>query len=255
MHYILQSKYYNIGKEKVGKYLVQMRSKAKSGGLNLPEVHGIGKGLDLNILPEKQLIKPIITSEAKSIYQSKPSLGQGRAGLKLKIKIPMSPLINKPIVKLTENPILHIQDMVQPKITSKVPIPEKSSIHDKAIPIPDYAIPQTRSRDDSGSRMVKRKTIQDISREILMYPDLIYRPTPKPTEIPLQEIPRNLSDLYMDINTDFEENSPNQEVMISETYQKPDKSYFQEPQELDSLINTGKLVQKFLQDRLIYIKY
>ena len=34
--------------------------------------------------------------------------------------------------------------------------------------------------------------------------------------------------------------------MISETYQKPDKSYFQETQELESLINTGKLVQQFL---------
>ena len=34
--------------------------------------------------------------------------------------------------------------------------------------------------------------------------------------------------------------------MISETYQRPDKSYFEEPQELESLINTGRLVQKFL---------
>ena len=34
--------------------------------------------------------------------------------------------------------------------------------------------------------------------------------------------------------------------MISETYQRPDRSYFQGPQELDSLNNTGKPVQKFL---------
>ena len=44
---------------------------------------------------------------------------------------------------------------------------------------------------------------------------------------------------------DLEENSPFQEGVISETYQRLDKSYFQEPQELDSLIKTGKLVQKF----------
>ena len=31
-----------------------------------------------------------------------------------------------------------------------------------------------------------------------------------------------------------------------ETYQRPDKSFFQEPQELEGLVNTGKLVQKFL---------
>ena len=79
-----------------------------------------------------------------------------------------------------------------------------------------------------------------------MYPDPIYRPPPKPTEIPLQEVHRNLSDLDMDINIDFKENSLYQEGVISETYQRLDKSYFQEPQELDSLLNTGKLAQTFL---------
>ena len=59
--------------------------------------------------------------------------------------------------------------MEQPKITSKIPIPEISSIHDKILPIPDYTIPQTRSGDDLGSRMVKRKTIQDFSSKIPMY--------------------------------------------------------------------------------------
>ena len=54
----------------------------------------------------------------------------------------------------------------QPKVVSKVPIPEISRIHDKFIPIPDYTIPQTRSGDDSSSRMVKRKTIPDVSRKI-----------------------------------------------------------------------------------------
>ena len=29
-------------------------------------------------------------------------------------------------------------------------------------------------------------------------------------------------------------------------YQRPDKSYFQEPQELDGLINKSRLIQKFL---------
>ena len=34
--------------------------------------------------------------------------------------------------------------------------------------------------------------------------------------------------------------------LLSETYQRPDKSFFQKPQELQSLINTGNLVQKSL---------
>ena len=45
---------------------------------------------------------------------------------------------------------------------------------------------------------------------------------------------------------DFEENSPFQEGVLSETYQRPDKSFFKEPQELESLICTGRPVQKFL---------
>ena len=50
----------------------------------------------------------------------------------------------------------------------------------------------------------------------------------------------------MDRNIDFEENSPYQEGIISETYGRPDRSYFKEPSELKDLIDTIKLVQKFL---------
>ena len=58
-------------------------------------------------------------------------------------------------------------------------------------------------------------------------------PPPKPTEITLQVNHRKLTDLDIDaleqdIKTYFEENSPYQEGVISETYQRPDKSYFQE---------------------------
>ena len=50
-----------------------------------------------------------------------------------------------------------------------------------------------------------------------------------------------------DINLDFEENSPFQEGIISEAYQRPEKSFFQEPWELNDLINMGNLIQMFLQ--------
>ena len=42
------------------------------------------------------------------------------------------------------------------------------------------------------------------------------------------------------------ENSLYQEEIISKAYQRPDKSYFQELKEIESLVNTGRLVQKFL---------
>ena len=49
-----------------------------------------------------------------------------------------------------------------------------------------------------------------------------------------------------DINLDFEENSPFQEGVISEAYLRPDRSFFQEPQEFNNLINTGNLIKIFL---------
>ena len=47
------------------------------------------------------------------------------------------------------------------------------------------------------------------------------------------------------IDVKFEENLPHQEGIISEFYKRPNKSYFQEPKDLDSLVNTSNLVQKF----------
>ena len=48
------------------------------------------------------------------------------------------------------------------------------------------------------------------------------------------------------INLDFEVNSPFQESVISEAYQRWDKAFFQESWELNDLINTSNLIQRFL---------
>ena len=155
-----------------------------------------------------------------------------------------------PIIQIAERPP---PQHSQSKTRVKVSIPVSSIIkgpehHDKVIPVSDYAISQTMSECDSISRTI-RKGMQDTRREISAYADQIYRPPPKPTEIPLQIIPRKIMDidtLEKDVNMDFEENSPYQEGVISESYQRSDKSYFQEPPELQGLVSTGKLVQKFL---------
>ena len=54
----------------------------------------------------------------------------------------------------------------------------------------------------------------------------------------------------LDRNIDIEENSPFQEGIISETYERPDTSYVQEPYELKDLIDTTKLIQKFLPKQM-----
>ena len=56
------------------------------------------KSLDLNIQPEKQAIKPII-SKQKEVSQIQLRLGQGRAGLRCKINTQIS----KSIAQMIEN--------------------------------------------------------------------------------------------------------------------------------------------------------
>ena len=45
---------------------------------------------------------------------------------------------------------------------------------------------------------------------------------------------------------DIEENSPFQEDIISEIYERLDKSYFQEPIELTDLTETRNIIHRFL---------
>ena len=66
------------------------------------------------------------------------------------------------------------------------------------------------------------------------------RPPPKPPDKPLKKQEVESS------KVEIEENSPFQENIISEVYERPDKSYFQEPTELKDLIDTNNIVQRFL---------
>ena len=83
MQNMLQSRYYNIGEREEGKCLVHTKVQAKFSDIILQEVHCIGKGMDPNTRLEKQIIKPIMSSEVKSVTQIIPTLGQGIAGIKL----------------------------------------------------------------------------------------------------------------------------------------------------------------------------
>ena len=51
---------------------------------------------------------------------------------------------------------------------------------------------------------------------------------------------------HPNINFDFEENSPFQKGVMSETFQRTDKSFFQNPKDLGDLINKENLVHRFL---------
>ena len=87
--------------------------------------------------------------------------------------------------------------------------------------------------------------------DVPFHPDPTYRPPPKPVRLNMprsQECSQSspsTENINPDINLDFEENFPFQESVISEAYQRPNKSFFQEPKELNDLINTGNLIQFF----------
>ena len=54
----------------------------------------------------------------------------------------------------------------------------------------------------------------------------------------------SVENINPDINLDFEDNSPFQEVVISQAFQRLDKSFFQDPKELNDLMNMGNLILK-----------
>ena len=74
---------------------------------------------------------------------------------------------------------------------------------------------------------------------------MIYRPYPRPLHNLQPNSPESKPDTKPKIDVEFEDNSLYQEGIISEFYQRPNKSYFQELKDLESLINTSRLVQNF----------
>ena len=81
------------------------------------------------------------------------------------------------------------------------------------------------------------------AEQVPFYPDPLIKSPPRPPDIKTQDNRRMTLDLDLDIYKDFEENSPYEEGILSEAYQRPDKSQLLEPPQLANLINTNNLVQ------------
>ena len=60
----------------------------------------------------------------------------------------------------------------------------------------------------------------------------------------------NVKAINPNINFDFEENSLFQEGIMSEMFQRPDKSLFQDPKELGDLVNKGNFIHKYLPKQM-----
>ena len=88
--------------------------------------------------------------------------------------------------------------------------------------------------------------------DVPFHPGPTYRSPPIPI---ISIVPRSqkssqssssVENINPDFNLDFKENSPFQEGVISEMFQRLDKTFFQDQKELSDIINMGNLVQKFL---------
>ena len=85
MYQVLHERHYNIEN-----YFLETRSQARSSGIKLPKVHGMGRNLHPNIKPEKQHANPIKCS------LDKPHICQGRGGLRRKRPDPINQAIIPP---------------------------------------------------------------------------------------------------------------------------------------------------------------
>ena len=173
------------------------------------------KNLDPDIKPEKQHDSSTKGSKIKL------HIGQGRAGLKRKRSDPINQTINPPS-----------------KLSQK--IPGKGKIRGKTNLVHSKDPMHTINNVATGMTHT-RPLIPDVP----FHPGPTYMPCPKP--IRSQESSQSSSsveNINPDIDLDFEENSTFQEGVISETVQRPNKSFFQDSRELNDLINMGNLIQK-----------
>ena len=175
----------NFGK---GKYLIQMHSQAKTSVIKLLEVHGVGKSLDPNLRPEKKNTFP------KQGKLERPQIGQGKAGSKRKKSDPINQAINQP------------SNMSQEILgRTKIETRKTNSIH---------------STNGTIDRLANTNPFMP---DVPFHPDPLLRP---PKQQPIkQNIPQNILEINPNpnINFDFEENSPFQEGIMSETFQRLDK--------------------------------
>ena len=93
-----------------------------------------------------------------------------------------------------------------------------------------------------------------LNPDVAFHPGPVYRPPPKPIKQNMTHVQSsqssNVQNIKSNIKFDFEENSPFQEGIMSEMFQRLDKLFFQEPQELGNPVNKGNFVHKYLPKQM-----
>ena len=137
-------------------------------------------------------------------------MGQGRAGSRRRKPNPINQAINQPL-DVTQG-VQRGTKIVTGKTNSAQGI---SSVHDGLINNNNPFMPDVPLHPDPLLKIPKQQNAQEISHN-------------------------------PNINLDFEENLLFQEGIMSKTFQRLDKSFFQNPKDLGDLINKENLIHKFL---------
>ena len=177
-------------------------------------------------MPEKQHVIP------KQGSMEGLCMGQGRAGSRRKRLDP----INQPINQLSN---------LSQKIPGRTEIEtgKTNHMHTKDL---------MHSANNTGGKMTNNNPLIP---DVLFHPGPVYRPLPKLFKQDVaypqgSQSSTSIGDINPYINFDFEESSPFQEGVMSETFQRPDKSFFQEPKELGDLVTKGNLVHRYLPKQM-----
>ena len=193
---ILDDNYYSE------KYLIQTRSQTKYGGIKLLEVHGMGKNLDPNLKPEKQHAIP------KQGSMERLHKCQERAGSRRKRPDSINQPINQP-------------SNLSQKILGRTEIEtgKTNHIHTKDL---------MHSIDNVSGKMTNNNPLIP---DVPFHPGPVYRPPPKPIKKDMaypqsSQSSNSIEDIMPNINFDFEENSPFQEGIMSETLKDQTNHFF-----------------------------
>ena len=196
MYLVLENNFYD------DKYLIQMRSQTKSSSIKLPELHGIRKNLDTSLKPEIQHTLP------KQGSSERLPVGQGRAGSKRKRSDPFKHAINQ-------------ESNLSQKIPRRTEIETRKTNH---VHFKDLM----HSINNTNDKMTYNNPLIP---DVAFHPGPVYRPPPKSinqnmTHAQSSQSSTSTEDINPNINFDLKENSPFQEGIMSEMFQRLDKSFF-----------------------------
>ena len=131
-----------------------------------------------------------------------------------------------------------------PTVPSTKPVMQKATSKIAKIPI--------KSDKEKDSKIPPSRIDQQPPRGIVLPLGALITPIVMPPNVRLPPKHTNVGNattipnLGPEPNIDFEENSPHQEGITTETYVDPDQSYLEQPQELVKLVDSSKAVHKHL---------